>query len=78
MSETALITRAREARGFSQSDVALFVGVTQATVSRWESRIVAPPGSARRLLARLLALSEDSIRADYPPRGKERQRAQKG
>lgn len=50
MSEDIDIEKLRADRGWSQSDLAEYFGVTQGTVSRWEAKKVRPRGAALRLL----------------------------
>lgn len=47
------IKRARESRGWSQPELASAVGVSQATVSRWESGKAAPEDAHMNRLARI-------------------------
>jgi len=51
----AALRRLRRARGMKQAHAAALLGVSQATVSRWEAGTQAPGGEAAGALARLLA-----------------------
>jgi transcriptional regulator with XRE-family HTH domain len=59
---------AREKRGWSQGEVAGFLGVDAASVSRWESRQRTPSGPARKLIASLLNVPLSEIESDFAMR----------
>jgi transcriptional regulator with XRE-family HTH domain len=51
----------REEVGLSQSELAVRVGVSQQTVSRWESGLVIPQPDRVSALAKILDLEEDRL-----------------
>ena len=53
-------TSVREAAGLSQGEVARAIGVTPATLSRWEARQRRPTGGAAVRYARLLRMLADA------------------
>lgn len=68
--ETGITTiqRRRQAMGWSQGELAMFVGVSVATVSLWESRKRRPSRPTVKLLSRLLSVTPSEIDTDYPSR----------
>lgn len=53
----AEIKRLREAHGASADDLALEVGVSQATVSRWERGLIEPSTANKLAIAKALGVS---------------------
>lgn len=67
LSKTMLQTE-RERRGWSQGELAGFVGVDTATVCRWETRRRTPRGPAILVLSRLLGVSVADLKSDFSER----------
>lgn len=68
-----LIQQLRDAKEWRQSDLAERLGVTQATVSRWETGDVVPKAPERRQLANIFAVSFEEFErrwreTEMPPR----------
>jgi DNA-binding transcriptional regulator YiaG len=62
----ASFKEARQAAGLSQFQVAAAVGVTPPAVSLWEAGQRRPSGPAKRLLADVLAVDEETIDSWFP------------
>ena len=61
MSDLINIRQFREARGWTQGDMAAYFGVDKATVWRWENRGVPARGPARQAIERAIgALTSES------------------
>lgn len=58
------IAAARKARGWSQAELARQMGVTEATVSRWESGDRSPNWFTARKLARTLGCASAALEDD--------------
>jgi transcriptional regulator with XRE-family HTH domain len=61
------IRAAREAKGWSQAELAAGLGVTVTTISRWERGTSAPQRAALRALSRALDCSHDLLSTPPPP-----------
>ena len=59
------IRELREARGWTQLELAYKLGVTPVTVSNWERRMSEPKASQLRAIARLFGVAMDDI--DFEP-----------
>ena len=60
----------RQARGWTQLELANALGVTPATVFNWERGRYEPKASQLRALARAFGVSMDEIDFEGPTRGK--------
>ncbi|HEX2039520.1 MAG TPA: helix-turn-helix transcriptional regulator [Acidimicrobiales bacterium] len=58
-----LLRRRREARGLEQAELARLLGVTQQTVSKWETGVTVPRPSRVAALARALGLDAGLLHA---------------
>lgn len=56
------LRRVRRAREITQADIALLVGVTQVTESRWEAEELAPAAEHHAALARFLHVPVADVR----------------
>ena len=54
----------REARGLSAGELALRIGVDEATIRKWESGAEEPDAERRDGLAAALGVSQDELRHD--------------
>ena len=54
----------RERHAWNQTQLATAVGVTTASISRWESRTRRPNGAALKVLASLFGISEKVLQDD--------------
>ena len=55
------VKRAREAKGISQKELAITLGVAQATVSNWETGRMNPANKHLRKIATLLSCTTDYL-----------------
>jgi transcriptional regulator with XRE-family HTH domain len=66
-----LIRQAREARGWSQDELRLAIGVSQQTVSRWENRVYPVRAKYVAPLVRELGVDEEELLAAVNARTEE-------
>jgi transcriptional regulator with XRE-family HTH domain len=63
------VRSAREARGWTQLDLAVHAGVSQRAVSSWEKGVSEPAAATKRAVAAVLPLPLDAVPQDRPGRG---------